>query len=103
MMYRGKASTLALTWHGKVTATAGGEKVRSSFTLTATRIFPPSVAQEQKIILAVRGVLSILKGSTLHRRELQEAIRGRPLKQALPRSVAGPRPETRAVGGHVDE
>src|SRR5438270_8280498 len=65
MMYKGKATMLARIWHGKVTATAGGEKVRSSFTLTATGTFPPSVAQEQKIILAVPGVLSILKGSTL--------------------------------------
>src|SRR5438876_6600509 len=43
------------------------------------------------------------KGDLRHRRELKEVIRGRPLKQALPGSVSGPRPETRAVDGCVDE
>ena len=42
-------------------------------------------------------------GSPLHRRELKHRLKGRRPREAVPGSVAGPTPGSRAVGGRVDE
>ena len=47
----------APTCYGAPTATAGGAKVRSSFTWTATRNFPPSAEPVRKIISAALSAL----------------------------------------------